>query len=74
MYHCTNAKQQVLPRMITLGIVLHPYGLTWRKHIRRRCFDHTHAIEAIGFDDIVIVVEVTNAMPSATGRNDAVCN
>ena len=31
----------------------------------------THAIEAIGIDDIEIVVEVTNAMPSATDRN---CN
>ena len=31
----------------------------------------THAIEATGIDDIDIVVEVTNAMPSATDRN---CN
>ena len=29
----------------------------------------THAIEATGIDDIDIVVEVTNAMPSATDRN-----
>ena len=26
-----------------------------------------HAMEAIGIDDIDIVVEITNAMPSATG-------
>ena len=31
----------------------------------------THAIEAIGIDDIVVVVEVTSGMPSATDRN---CN
>ena len=31
----------------------------------------THAIEAIGIDDIVVVVEVTSGLPSATDRN---CN
>ena len=29
----------------------------------------THAIEGFGIDDMDIVVEVTNAMPSATERN-----
>ena len=34
----------------------------------------THTIEAIGIDDIDIVVEVTNAMPSATDRNCGIGN
>ena len=34
----------------------------------------THAKDAIGIDDIDIVVEVTNAMPSATDRNYGISN